>query len=341
MGGVGTSVDEIREAAKLLGLAERFDEKDARQAYSTYVRRWHPDVAAKQGVGEQEANDRMAAGNKAYAVVKDALSKNGGAYTLYSPSTRSTRGTGTQSNQSETNGATERPKETTYWDAQEQRWKTDPTGQRTGWYDGGQEPRKQRERRTRRQTVNQNDGRTHAAQEEPSPSTASQTTDDIPSSTSHTSSSSSSIFEDMSESAMEPVSDVLFANESFPVKVLHVFLTLIQIATVARVVIRGLGGMVPSQCSSLDEMIGYLFTHLWSVATGLIGCLLGGVIAIWLTRLVARFIMRRANDHVIIAVILDALLIWWTAESLLPIMPAEFTSRIQDAIATIATNFGM
>jgi len=339
MDGVGTSVDKVRKAAELLGLAERFDEKDARQAYSMYARRWHPDVAAKQGVTEQEASERMIRGNKAYAIVKDVLAKNGGVYALSDQSERDAQGTKSRPAQSERESGTD--KATTYWDVQEQCWKTDPTGQRVGWYDRRQQSEQQQERRTHRQTVNQDDDRSYATREEPSPSTASQETDDAPPSASQTSSPSSSIFVDMFESAMEPVSDILFTSETFPAKVLHIFLTLIQVATVARVVIGVLGGMVPSQCSSLDEMVGYLFTHLGSVATGIIGCTLGGVISIWLTRLVARFIMRRANDHAIIAVFLDALLIWWTAKSLFPIMPAEFTSQIQDAITMIATKFGM
>lgn len=73
--------EEIREAALLLGLDEgmQLDMKALRSAYTKFAHEWHPDVATKNGVSAEGANAKMAAGNKAFAMLKKAIEDEGGA----------------------------------------------------------------------------------------------------------------------------------------------------------------------------------------------------------------------------------------------------------------------
>lgn len=353
---VGASVDEIREAAKTLGLPDRIDEQSARQAYSAYIRKWHPDVAMKQGISADEANKRAAEGNKAYTVIKAVLAENGGSYEIpRQVATSSTQGntsqgagqetrrarssqtnanTGSaQGSRARTTGSNESTGGTSYWDVQEQRWKVDPTGQRSGWYDRKEQ---QQGSRTRQQNVNQggNAGRRSASTSTGSGS-SSQT------SSSSSSASAEDLAGDMVDSTMKPVSEIAFKDETFPAKVLHAILTVIQVLACIRVAIPIFAYLVPSQANSVDDVIGYLLRNLMGIGIGMLGALIGGFINLWLIRLVARFFMKLANRYAIVALILDALIIWLVAQSVLSVLPADAIQQMQEMAKSVAPNLGM
>jgi hypothetical protein len=145
----------------------------------------------------------------------------------------------------------------------------------------------------------------------------------------------------MFDSVIKPVSDVAFVYESFPVKMLHIILTLAQIIACFKIVSSIFVRLVPAQVDSVDAFVGYVVGHLWTIAIGILGIIIGGLINLWLTRGISRFLMKHANNHTIIAVILDALFIWGMAQSLIVILPPEVVQQIQEAVKSVAPNLGM
>lgn len=74
----GLDINELAQAAELLGVKGTLDEKGLRQAYRDFAHTWHPDVAAKKGISAEEANKKMMDGNKAQSLLKKAITNNGG-----------------------------------------------------------------------------------------------------------------------------------------------------------------------------------------------------------------------------------------------------------------------
>lgn len=71
---------EVRTAARLLELPDEFDDKALRKAYKEFARSWHPDAAMQRGLSAENANKMMAEGNKAYRLLKQRVTENGGTY---------------------------------------------------------------------------------------------------------------------------------------------------------------------------------------------------------------------------------------------------------------------
>ena len=63
----------IKEAEKILGLIGNYNEEDARKAFHTLVKKYHPDLCAKNGISKEEAEKKMVDINNAKTVIDKAI----------------------------------------------------------------------------------------------------------------------------------------------------------------------------------------------------------------------------------------------------------------------------
>lgn len=62
---------KTKDYYKVLGVARDADERQIKSAYRKASKQYHPDKAAKQGVGKEQAEKKMASINEAYEVLSD------------------------------------------------------------------------------------------------------------------------------------------------------------------------------------------------------------------------------------------------------------------------------
>ena len=167
------------EAEQLFELTEPYSKTDLKKAARSAIRKWHPDMAARNGIDPTLASENYGKISDAekhlagffdghtdgYKVSPSTVDAGGSARTQRPETSTNAGKTDTSSSQSAPKEDKGKTKETRYWDAQTQQWKTDPTGKRTGWYDGGQQSERQRPRRS--ETTNAGDDEPKRAPKRP------------------------------------------------------------------------------------------------------------------------------------------------------------------------------